>query len=91
MDNLLSGAAPVGSSEGHRLMVDAKQFGRMIGVSERTIRRYDSEGIVPRPVKLGAAIRWRLEEVQDWISVGCPRRTQWEPIRQANQQRGGKR
>jgi predicted DNA-binding transcriptional regulator AlpA len=28
-------------------------------------------GKMPRPVKLGALVRWPKQEITDWISGGC--------------------
>lgn len=44
----------------------------LCGCSTRTVRRLADSGRIPRPIKLGALLRWRRAEVLDWISAGCP-------------------
>ena len=61
--------------------VDAKELGRILGLAVRTVRRLDQAGKLPRPVRIGAAVRWRLEEIQDWLTSGCPDRTRREARR----------
>ena len=59
------------------LAVDAKRLGDMLGISERSVRRLDSAGKLPRPVKIGGSVRWRLGEVEAWLDAGCPPRSKW--------------
>lgn len=48
-------------------------------VSESTIRRLTDRAAMPRPVKIGALLRWQQATgdpqtgIQDWIAAGCPR------------------
>jgi len=59
-------------------LISADEFAKLLSASTRTIRRYDSAGRVPKPLKLGGVTRWRREEIEAWIAAGCPRRSQWE-------------
>ena len=60
-------------------VIHAKELAQMLSISLRTVRRLDSAGKIPRPVRVGStAIRWRLEEIKNWILAGCPDRRQWE-------------
>ncbi len=52
-------------------MITAMDFARMLKVSVRTLWRLRSAGQVPEPVRLGGAVRWRLDEVKKWIAGGC--------------------
>jgi predicted DNA-binding transcriptional regulator AlpA len=45
------------------LAVDAKAAGALFGLSERAWRRLDVAGHIPRPIKVGRLIRWRLAEL----------------------------
>jgi len=42
------------------------------GCSTRHVRRLADAGRMPKPIKLGALVRWRRTEVQAWIDTGCP-------------------
>ncbi len=62
-----------------QLMVPAGEAARMIAVSKATFCRYDSAGKVPAPVRLsGGCVRWRVAELQAWVSAGCPSREDFE-------------
>jgi predicted DNA-binding transcriptional regulator AlpA len=60
------------------LLLSAKQAAEVCGRSLRTWRSWDSGGLIPRPVRIGRSTFWRLDELQAWISAGCPRRAEWE-------------
>jgi len=71
------------------LLWDAAQLAEVLGVSERTIRRMDSEGRLPRPIQLTSrAVRWRAAEIRDWVDVRCPSRDVWE--QELNQDANGR-
>ena len=52
-------------------LITAVDFATMLKVSVRTLWRLRSAGQVPEPVRLGGAVRWRLDEVRNWIARGC--------------------
>jgi predicted DNA-binding transcriptional regulator AlpA len=62
-------------------VVTAKELGKILAVAVRTIWRYDEEGKIPRPLRIGRSVRWRLNEIQDWLNCGAPRREVWEARR----------
>ena len=59
-------------------LLSAESLAQMIQVSVRTVWRLRSSGKLPRPVKVGGSIRWRADEVQNWIEDGCPAYAEWE-------------
>ena len=60
------------------LLVTAKQAAAMCGKSLRTWRTWDAAGWIPRPVRIGRSTLWRVDELQEWVAAGCPRREEWE-------------
>jgi prophage regulatory protein len=54
------------------LLIPAAECARLLDVSTRTLWRQLSAGQVPRPVRFGGTVRWRLDEVRKWIAEGCP-------------------
>lgn len=45
---------------------------QMLGVSKRTIQRWEKEGGFPRKVKLGKnTSAYKLEEIERWIEERC--------------------
>lgn len=71
-------ASPPGSEP---LLLSAACMARLLGISERTLWRLRSAGKLPRPVQLGGSIRWRAEEIRQWIDAGCPPLDEWEARR----------
>ncbi len=60
------------------LLVTAKKAADICGKSLRTWRTWDSAGLIPRPVRIGRSTLWRLDELREWVTAGCPRREEWE-------------
>lgn len=53
-------------------LINASDFATMLGISPRTLWRLLSAGQVIQPVRIGGNTRWRLHEVRQWITSGCP-------------------
>ena len=66
------------------LALDAKSLAALLQVSERHLRRLDAAGELPRPVKLGRAVRWPVSEFRAWLDAGCPDRETWEAMKRAD-------
>ena len=59
-------------------LVTIRTVAAMLGeCSIRHVRRLADSGRMPAPVKLGALIRFRRVEIEQWIANGC------RPIRSA--------
>jgi predicted DNA-binding transcriptional regulator AlpA len=43
------------------------------GAGQRSVWRWSHTGIMPPPLKIGAAVRYRRREILDWIASGCQR------------------
>lgn len=59
-------------------LLDVLMVAVLLGVSRSHVRKLHDSGRLPRPVRLGRAVRWRRDEVVDWIAAGCPPRSRWE-------------
>ena len=66
----------VGGS-GKILALSADGLAQMLGVSLRHIRRMDSAGKLPKPIRLGASVRWPISEIESWLEAGAPDRRTW--------------
>ena len=59
-------------------LIDVNAVAELCSCSTRHIYRLADSARMPRPVKLGALVRWRLRTgdpstgVLDWIEAGCP-------------------
>lgn len=70
-------------------LIDAEQFGELLGVHISTINRRKATGKLPAHIELSSGChRWRLPEVHAWIEAGCPNIREWE-ARNANGRRVG--
>ena len=63
-------AATVDRPQGALLSVD--QLAVMLSCSTRHVYRLADAGKLPRPVKLGALVRWRADQIAEWLAEGCP-------------------
>lgn len=62
-----------GDSGSPRRLITAKELAEMLSISSRTINRMQSSGRLIPPIRIGGSVRWRLDEVEQWIGEGCPR------------------
>ena len=54
-------------------LLDVKAVSAMLTCSTRHVYRLADAGLMPRPIKLGALVRWRRDELTEWRAAGCPR------------------
>jgi predicted DNA-binding transcriptional regulator AlpA len=60
------------------LLLTARQAAALCGVSPATWHRMNGSGRCPAALRLSAGcVRWRAEELRDWIGCGCPSRREW--------------
>jgi len=65
------------------LLLDARQAAALIGVSPATWHRMVSAGKTPSPIKLSAGcVRWRVSDLESWISHGCLDRKAWLSLKE---------
>lgn len=62
-------------------LLPAKDAALLLGISERHFYKLHSSGRVPRPIRLGRAVRWRASELRKWLDAGAPPRAKWELVR----------
>ena len=53
-------------------LLDVQDVAALLHCSARHVYRLSDAGRMPRPVRLGALVRWRRQVVLDWIAAGCP-------------------
>lgn len=52
-------------------LIDVRVVARLLSCSTRHVYRLADAGRMPGPLKLGALVRWKRQEIQDWIACGC--------------------
>lgn len=67
---------PADSSD--RLAVPAAAVAKLLNISERHLWALHSTGRIPRPIRLGRAVRWSVVELHEWLAAGAPSRDAWE-------------
>lgn len=53
--------------------LNVKQTAALLVCSPRTCYRLADAGLMPRPHKLGALVRWSKADLEKWIADGCPK------------------
>lgn len=53
-------------------MMTVKEVAGLMGCSIRTVWSLADTGRMPAPVRVRRIVRWRSDEVQEWIAAGCP-------------------
>ena len=69
------------------LAVSAKERAGLLGISVRHVRRMDSSGQLPAPVRLGGAVRWLTADIKNWLDSGAPDRKIWNQIKETSNAR----
>jgi predicted DNA-binding transcriptional regulator AlpA len=67
-------------SAGKVLMIGVAETGRRLSISVATVWRWNSAGLLPRPIKKSGTVRWRADELERWVEAGCPDRRHWEAL-----------
>lgn len=65
----------------HPLLVGAVAAAKASDVCERTWRSMDAQGLVPEAVRLGRRRLWSVEDLRDWVRLGCPSRERFKLLR----------
>lgn len=63
------------------LLVNAKGAATMCALSKASWARLFAAGKTPAPVRLGGSVRWAVEDIQAWIRLGCPGRSEFDALR----------
>jgi len=53
-------------------LLGVNQVAKLLNCSARHVYRLADAGKMPRPIKLGALVRWSRSAIDEWISAGCP-------------------
>lgn len=60
------------------LLLCAAELAQFLAISVRHLRRLNDAERIPKPVRIGHAIRWKRDEIERWVGAGCPNRAAWE-------------
>ena len=63
-------------------LLSAKELAKMLSLSKRQIFRLDSCGkLGVTKLKIGGSVRFRQDEVANWLAAGAPDRRTWEALK----------
>jgi excisionase family DNA binding protein len=54
------------------VLLDVRAVATLLDCSPRHVYRLADAGRMPAPIRLGALVRWRGQELLDWLAAGCP-------------------
>ena len=61
-----------------RLALSADEVAALLGISRAHVWKLASTGRLPKPVRLGRAVRWDRKNLEAWLAAGAPTRDRWE-------------
>ncbi len=64
-------------------LITAENLGDMLSLGRSKVYDMKASGLLPRPIKLGRSVRWRLSDIESWINAGCPSQEKFEKLRGA--------
>ncbi len=53
-------------------LLGVRAVAKMLDCSTRHVYRLTDAGRLPSPLKLGALVRWRRADIDNWLAAGCP-------------------
>jgi predicted DNA-binding transcriptional regulator AlpA len=60
------------------LLLDGPSAAKLLGISERQLRKLEVTGRIPPPVRIGRSVRWSRENLASWVREGCPTAERFE-------------
>jgi excisionase family DNA binding protein len=64
------------------LLIDSREAAKLLKISEKTLWSMWNEGKMPKPIRIGKAVRFSYEELQAWVNAGGPPQKEWKWPRQ---------
>lgn len=82
-----AGSPRQGSCAGElqKLAFSADEVAELLGISPAHVWKLASTGRLPKPVRLGRAVRWDRKTLEAWLAAGAPPRDRWESMRSSVQ------
>lgn len=68
----IAGHTPPADMPDGPALLTVHEVAGLLHCSARTVYRLADSGRMPRPVRLGALVRWHRATINEWIDGGCP-------------------
>ena len=66
------GLAPMPNPDPNDALLTADDLAARLRCNRRTLRRWRHLGVVPKPIEIAGALRWRPGDVDRWLAGGKP-------------------
>lgn len=63
-----------------QLVLTAEEVAELLCISRAHVFRLQNSGRLPKPIRLGRAVRWPRRTLEAWLEAGAPPRDRWEEI-----------
>ncbi len=60
------------------LLISLAQTAKLLSISRTTLDTWERSEQLPAPVIINNRKRYKLAEIESWVSAGCPTRAKWE-------------
>jgi excisionase family DNA binding protein len=60
------------------LLINTREAAKLLKVSERTLWNLWKGGRMPKPIRIGQAVRFSYEELRAWVNAGGPPQDEWK-------------
>jgi len=68
-------------------LLTAQAVADKLSLSRRAVFRMKSAGLICPAIRVGqGAVRWRLNDIEQWIQLGCPDRKTFEAMQQVGRE-----
>jgi len=68
-------------TEQNEQLITVKTLASMLATSVRSVWRYRSAGRLPKAVRVGSSVRWRMSDIKLWIKLDLPTQKEFEAIK----------
>ncbi len=62
-------------------LINVRTLASMLATSVRSVWRYRSAGRLPKAVRVGSSVRWRLSDIRLWIKLDLPTQIEFEQLK----------
>ena len=59
-------------------LLNVKDVAARLRISQRQVWKLLASGRIPVPVRLSRSVRWRADDIDQWVRLGCPSRECFE-------------
>lgn len=69
-------------NDGSPILLTAKEAWTLCRMKKTSWYKNLALKAIPQPVRIKGMVRWRKDEILDWIEAGCPTQSKWRWVPQ---------